>query len=188
MESIGETVVRLSENSRTIGEIIESVQDIADQSNLLAVNASIEAARAGDYGKGFAVVAHEIKSLADQSKQATNQVRNILEEIRQWVSAVVMATEQGSKAVDAGVQQAAIAGESIGLLTNGVMDSSKAASLIQISSDQQTAGVEQVSVAMGSIQTAVQQNLSSMNQLQDSAKRLQELGEALELTVRRYTI
>jgi methyl-accepting chemotaxis protein len=103
MESIGETVVRLSEHSRSIEDIIATVQDLADQSNLLAVNASIEAARAGDQGKGFAVVAHEIKTLADQSKEATEQVRSILQETRKWVSAVVMATEQGGKAVEAGV-------------------------------------------------------------------------------------
>jgi len=106
MESIGETVVRLSEQSSAIEEIISSVQDLADQSNLLAVNASIEAARAGDQGKGFAVVAHEIKALSDQSKEATDQVRAILEDVRKWVSAVVMATEQGSKAVEAEIGRA----------------------------------------------------------------------------------
>ena len=87
MESIGETVVRLSEHSQAIEDIITTVQDLADQSNLLAVNASIEAARAGDQGKGFAVVAHEIKTLADQSKNATEQVRSILQDTRKWVSA-----------------------------------------------------------------------------------------------------
>ena len=116
MESIGETVVRLSQHSQSIEQIISTVQDIADQSNLLAVNASIEAARAGERGKGFAVVAHEIKSLADQSREATAQVREILEEIRKWISAVVMATEQGAKAVTSGLDQAASAGESIKVL------------------------------------------------------------------------
>ena len=125
MESIGETVVRLSEHSQAIGNIIATVQDLADQSNLLAVNASIEAARAGDYGKGFAVVAHEIKTLADQSRQATEQVTSILQDTRKWVSAVVMATEQGGKAVDAGVAQSVQASESIRLLTEGVTSSSK---------------------------------------------------------------
>ena len=104
MESIGETVVRLSDQSRAIEDIIASVQDLADQSNLLAVNASIEAARAGDQGKGFAVVAHEIKTLADQSKEATEHIRTILDDTRKWVSAAVMATEQGGKAVEAGLQ------------------------------------------------------------------------------------
>ena len=71
----------LSEQSLSIEEIIAAVKDLAEQSKLLAVNASIEAARAGEQGKGFAVVAQEIKTLADQSRQATDQVRTILEDI-----------------------------------------------------------------------------------------------------------
>ena len=110
MESVGETVVRLSEHSQTIEEIIQTVQDLADQSNLLAVNALIEAARAGEQGKGFAVVAQEIKNLSHQSNQATDQVKSILDDTRRSVSAVVMATEQGSKAVQAGVAGSGQAG------------------------------------------------------------------------------
>ena len=106
MESIAESVVRLSEQGQTIGEIIATVNDLAEQSNLLAVNAAIEATRAGEYGKGFAVVAQEVKSLAEQSRQATTQVRTILMEVQKATSAAVMATEQGTKAVAAGVKQA----------------------------------------------------------------------------------
>ena len=133
-------MVKLSDQGKAIEEIIEVVQDLADQSNLLAVNASIEAARAGDRGKGFAVVAHEIKTLADQSKEATEQVRGILQETRQWISAVVMATEQGIKAVEAGVEQSALAGESIEALVSSVVQSSHAASIIETTSDQQAVG------------------------------------------------
>ena len=82
MDTIAQTVVRLSEQSQSIGGIIASVTDIADQSNLLAVNAAIEAAKAGEQGKGFAVVAQEIKNLAGQSKQSTLQVRNILNDVQ----------------------------------------------------------------------------------------------------------
>ena len=113
MESIAESIVQLSEQSQAIGEIIATVNDLAEQSNLLAVNAAIEAAKAGEQGKGFAVVAQEVKSLAEQSKQATAQVRTILGDIQKATSAAVMATEQGSKAVEAGVKQSGEAGESI---------------------------------------------------------------------------
>ena len=97
MESIAESIVRLSEQGQTIGEIIATVNDLAEQSNLLAVNAGIEAARAGEQGKGFAVVAQEVKSLAEQSKQATAQVRTILGDIQKATNSAVMATEQGSR-------------------------------------------------------------------------------------------
>jgi methyl-accepting chemotaxis protein len=183
MESIGETVVRLSEHSQAIEEIIGTVQDLADQSNLLAVNASIEAARAGDQGKGFAVVAHEIKTLADQSRGATEQVRTILEDTKRWVSAVVMATEQGTKAVDAGVNQSTMAGESIQSLFDNVSASSQAASVIYSSTEQQFAGVGQVSTAMLSIEQAMQQNVSSISQLETAAKRIEELGGSLKALV-----
>lgn len=186
MESIGETVVRLSEHSRAIEEIIGTVQDLADQSNLLAVNASIEAARAGDQGKGFAVVAHEIKTLADQSKSATEQVRAILEETRKWVSAVVMAAEEGSKAVEAGVAQSVMAGDSIQSLSRSVTASSQAASVIHTSTEQQFVGVDQVSAAMGNIEQAMQQNMAGTTQLESAAKRIEELGGSLRDLVARF--
>ncbi|MCA1960110.1 MAG: methyl-accepting chemotaxis protein [Desulfomonile sp.] len=187
MESIGETVVKLSEHSRTIEEIIVAVQDIADQSNLLAVNASIEAARAGDQGKGFAVVAQEIKTLADQSRELTQQVRSILDETRKWVGAVVMATEQGGKAVDAGLEQSVRTGEAIQALTDSVSEAAHAASVIDASSSQQFVGVDQVASAMTSIEQAMQQNLAGTAQLEAAARRLEELAGMLKQSLARFT-
>src|SRR5690242_21417123 len=113
MESIVESIMQLSEQSNAIGEIVATVNDLAEQSNLLAVNAAIEAARAGEQGKSFGVVAREIRSLADQSKQATAQVRTILGDIQKATNAAVLATEQGSKAVEAGVRQSTQTDEAI---------------------------------------------------------------------------
>ena len=179
MESIGETVVRLSEHTQTIEDIIGSVQDLADQSNLLAVNASIEAARAGDQGKGFAVVAHEIKDLADESKDATDQVRSMLEDTRKWVNAVVMATEQGIKAVESGMEQSVFAGQSIEKLSESVSASAQAASEIESFSEQQSMGIDRVSAAMASIEEAMEHNKSGMSQLEEEANKLAQLGEDL---------
>jgi methyl-accepting chemotaxis protein len=86
MEFIAESIMRLSEQSQAIGEIMNSINDLAEQSNLLAVNASIEAAKAGEEGKGFSVVAEEVKNLAEQSKQATQQVREILADVQKATS------------------------------------------------------------------------------------------------------
>src|SRR2546429_5481422 len=116
MSSIAESILSLSAQSQAIGAIIASVDDLAAQSKLLAVNAAIEAAKAGEQGKGFAVVAQEVKSLAEQSKQATVQVRKLLNDIQKATSAAVMATEQGNKAVEAGVKQSTEAGGSIRVL------------------------------------------------------------------------
>lgn len=188
MESIGETVIRLSERSRAIEDIMTTVQDLSDQSNLLAVNASIEAARAGDQGKGFAVVAGEIKTLADQSKAAAQQVRTILDEIRKWVNAVVMAAENGGKAVASGVEQSSAAAEAIETLARSVSAASRAAGVIDASSDQQFQGVDQVSLAMKDIESALSANVDSTKQLEGAAQRLEELGHTLKELVEKYRV
>jgi len=188
METIGETVVKLNDHSRAIEEIVAAVQDLADQSNLLAVNASIEAARAGDQGRGFAVVAQEIKSLADQSRTARQQIRTILDENRKWVSAVVMATEQGGKAVEAGVNQSVLAGDSIRGLVSSVEESSRSAGVIDATSEQQYIGVDQVAKAMANIEQAMQQNLAGSVQLESAARRLEDLGAQLREMVAVYQV
>lgn len=188
MESIGATVTKLSERGEAIGEMIETVQDIAHQSHLLAVNASIEAARAGEQGKAFAVVAGEIKALADQSKSATEKVRAILEETQNGINAAVMATEQGTKAVDAGVAQSTLAGESIGLLAKTVQESSQAASVIGATVEQQFTGVDQVSTAMANIEAAMRQNLEGTSHLEAAAQRLEGLSGALKELLKQYKV
>ena len=185
MESIAESIVRLSEQSRAIGEIIATVNDLAEQSNLLAVNAAIEAAKAGDQGKGFAVVAQEVRSLAEQSKQATAQVRSILTDIQKATSTAVLATEQGSKAVDAGVKQSTDAGESIRVLGENIGEAAQAATQIAASSQQQVVGMDQVALAMESIKQASTQNVAGTKQVETAARNLNELGQKLKQLVER---
>ena len=186
MDTIAETVVRLSEQSQSIGGIIASVTDIADQSNLLAVNAAIEAAKAGEQGKGFAVVAQEIKNLAGQSKQSTLQVRNILNDVQKATSAAVMATEQGSKAVEAGVKQSLQAGDAIRILSESIYEAVQAATQIVASSQQQVVGMDQIGVAMQNINQAGTETAISMVQSEKSAKNLNDLGQKLKDLVERF--
>jgi len=188
MESVANTIVRLSEQSQQIGGIIASVTDVADQSNLLAVNAAIEAAKAGEHGKGFAVVAQEIKNLAQQSKQATIQVRNILSDVQKATSAAVMATEQTSKAVENGVKQSTQAGESIKKLAESSSKAVDAATQIVASSQQQVVGMDQIGLAMNNINQAGAENAASMLQAEKAAKGLNELGIKLRQLVEQYKI
>jgi len=188
MEAIASSMVRLSEQSQTIGQIIATVEDLAVQSNLLAVNAAIEAAKAGEHGKGFAVVAQEVKSLAEQSRQATSQVRTILGDIQKATSTAVMATEQGSKAVEAGVRQTEVASESIQALAGSVTEAAHAATQIAASSQQQLVGVDQVAGAMESIKQASTQNVASARQLETAARNLDELGQRLKKMVACYQV
>jgi len=186
MDSIAQTVVRLSEQSQSIGGIIASVTEIADQSNLLAVNAAIEAAKAGEQGRGFAVVAQEIKNLAGQSKQATSQVRNILNDVQKATGAAVMATEQGSKAVEAGVKQTEQTSEAILILAESINEAVQAATQILASSQQQVIGMDQIGVAMQNINQAGTETAVSMVQSEKSAKNLNDLGQKLKEMVERF--
>jgi len=183
MEAIAERILGLSQQGQAVGEIIVVVSDLAEQSNLLAVNAAIEAAKAGDVGKGFAVVAAEVKALAEQSKQATAQVRTILTEIQRATQSAVMATEQGVKASEAGVGAATRAGEAVRQLGDSLAESAQAAQQILVSARQQQAGVDQVALAMQNIRQASTQNMTSTRQMERAARDLTDLAGQLKALV-----
>jgi len=179
METLAERILSLSEQAQAIGEITATVNDLAEQSNLLAVNAAIEAAKAGEAGRGFAVVATEVKNLAEQSKQATIQVRGILQEIQRATQAAVMAAEQGVRAAEAGMAVTGNAGEAIRVLAQGVKNSSQAAQQILASTQQQAVGMDQVALAMQNIQQASGQNMASTRQVERVAQDLKALAAQL---------
>ncbi|MCF6149163.1 MAG: methyl-accepting chemotaxis protein [Candidatus Kuenenia sp.] len=188
MSSIAESIIKLSEQSHTIGVIIATVDDIAEQSNLLAVNAAIEAAKAGEHGKGFAVVAQEVRNLAEESRQATMQIRKILNDIQKATNEAVLKTEQGSKVVDTGVKLTSEAGKSIHKLRNSVSLASQAAMQITASSNEQMSGITQVVNAMENIKTATSQNVESARQLEEEAHNLNNLGQRLKKLIQKYKI
>ncbi|WP_394558903.1 CHASE3 domain-containing protein [Aquipseudomonas alcaligenes] len=186
MDQVGENITHLAEQVQTIGEIIATVNDLAEQSNLLAVNASIEAAKAGEQGKGFSVVAQEVKSLAEQSKQATVQVRGILGEIQRATSSTVLAAEQGSRAVSEGVKQSGLAGEAIRLLSLSIDEGAQAVAEIAVSAQQQLAGMDQLVQAMESIREASAQNMASSKQAESAAQGLHKLGQKMKDMLARF--
>jgi methyl-accepting chemotaxis protein len=185
MDLIAEAMIRLSEKSQSISEIITTVDDLAKQSNLLAVNASIEAAAAGEFGKGFGVVAQEVKNLAEQSKQSTAEVRHMLTEMQQATNAAAMATELGGKAVDSAINQSQQAGRSIAVLAASVQESALAAKQIAVSNNQQLAGVDQVAQAMSGIKEASSEHLQAIRHVEIAAHRLNEIGIKLKALVDR---
>jgi methyl-accepting chemotaxis protein len=132
-------------------------------------------------------VAQEVKSLAEQSKQATTQVRTILNEIQKATGAAVMATEQGSKAVEAGLEQAEEAGHSIQELSSSIGDAAQAAVQIAASSQEQLIGVDQVALAMNSVKDASTQNVTSMKQLEAAARDLSQVGQNLTQLVTKFS-
>ncbi len=186
--SIAENILALSEQTQQIGEIIETVNDIADQSSLLALNAAIEAARAGEAGKGFAVVAGEVRSLAEQSRQATAKVKDILGDIQKAANTAVMVTEEGIKRADAGVDQARKAGTAISTINANIQKVTQTIQQIAASTREQLAGMDQISGAMENISQATQQTEAGTRQVEEAAQNLNVLGEQLQRIVEQYRV
>lgn len=186
MRAVADSIVRLSEQSQAIGDIVASVGDLAEQSNMLGVNASIEAVKAGEHGLGFSVVAQEVKTLAEQSKQATVQVRTILMDIQKAMNQAVMVAEQSDKAVETGFNQVQTSGKTIRALAESIDESSGAALQIASSSQQQMVGMDQVAEAMENIKQASQDNVEGTRQSEQAAKNLHELGQRLRDHIARF--
>lgn len=188
MQVVAERIAQLTEKSVAIGGIINVVSDLSEQSTILAVNASIEAAHASDQGKGFSVVAQEMKSLAEQSKQAVGRVRGILLDIQQLVSSLVAATEQGSQAVAVGVRQSTLAGNAISQMALAASNNAQAAQQIAVTATQQAVGVQQISAAMRHIRRGNLENLASMRAIEQAAKELRQAGLRLSSTLEGFVV
>lgn len=188
VEGIAENILILSERTQQIGEIIDVVSSLAEQSKLLALNASIEAARAGEEGRGFAVVAMEVRQLAEQSREATKRVRNILTEIQQATNSAVIVTEEGTKSTEEGVQLVKQAGESIEKLTSTIELSTTSISQIAANVNQQALGIEQLMIAMSQVQTASDQTMTGVQQVEENTRKLFNLSQDLTVATERYVL
>ena len=188
MDLLADGIMKLSERTQNIGDIINSVHDIADQSNLLSVNASIEAAKAGEMGKGFAVVAREIRSLADRSKESTTRIRKILNDIQKAAGLAVMATERGGKVVNTGTILADSAGDIIRELSDKVMESADSAMQISASNREQLTGIEQLLQAMTDIKDVGFRNMEGAKQIETATGDLQITGKKLNEIITLFKI
>jgi methyl-accepting chemotaxis protein len=178
----------LLEKSQAIVEITSTVDDLAQQSNLLAVNAAVEAARAGELGRGFAVVAQEVKALAALSKEATAEVRRILEDIQKATAAAAVSIEQGSGMVEAAVKQSSEAGNAIEALTRSVSEAASAASQIAAANQEQLVGIDQVVTAMQGIQNAMLEHAEASREINEAAQNLNIIRDVLKALVNQYQV
>ncbi|HEX8199159.1 MAG TPA: methyl-accepting chemotaxis protein [Isosphaeraceae bacterium] len=179
VEATAQTILTLAAQAQAIGEIIATVNDIAEQTNLLALNAAIEASRAGEHGRGFAVVAEEVKALADQSKKATKQVRQILGEVQKATNTAVFSTEEVTKGVAAAIGAGGQSNQTIHALSEALSDSARAAAQIVASAGQQATGMAQISQAMRNLDEVARQNLAATRQVEQAAQDLNALGALL---------
>ena len=181
--TIANTILALAQYTQRIDDIIASVSEIATQSNLLALNASIEAARAGAHGRGFAVVADEVRSLSQGSTQAAKQVRAILGEIQAAMKESIRATEEGLQGVDAGVTMTQQADTVMVQLADNISTSFKAVNRIYDIIRQQVDGLEEIAISMERIDRITQKNLSSTRAVEIVALELTRVATDLQITV-----
>lgn len=187
-QAVAQNIIGLSEKTQAIGEIIMTVNDISERSHLLALNAAIEAAAAGEQGRSFAVVAGEMKTLADQAKDATSQVRSILGDIQRGINSSVMLTEEAVKRVTLGKERSDVTQTVIEEITERVQESVQTFQQIVASTNQQQLGIEQVMGALQNIRQASQQTAAGTRQLDLAAGNLSQLSGTLISLVERYRI
>lgn len=181
-------IEELAQRSEAIRQITESVSDLAEQSNMLALNATIEAARAGEQGRGFAVVADQVRSLAEQSKQATAQVQAILSEIHVATANAVRAAQEGTQVVAAGRGRAQEAGDVIERLTSAIHETATVATRLAAGAKEQAVGMEQIGRAMVDVSNTTNQISEGAEQNETAAGNLNELAARLAGTTRRYRL
>ncbi len=171
--------LELGRKSQQIGAVLDIVSELAEQTNILAINATIEAAGAGDAGKRFAVVADEIRKLADRVAGSTKEIRTLIDDVRGAVNTTVMATETGSKAVDAGSREFADVASAFKLIAGLVTTTTQASREIELSTKQQTTAVEQVNLAINSTAQATKETEMSLGQTMQTASQLASLSKDL---------
>jgi methyl-accepting chemotaxis protein len=186
--SIAETITALAEQNQAIGSIAVAVRELADQSNLLALNAAIEAARAGAAGQSFGVVAQQVRRLAERSKEATTQIRMLVDEIHTATHTAVQVTEEGTVGALEGSQLAAQAGAAIHRITGAVSTGAQANVQMATAAQQQMVGMDQIGQAISEIRQATTQTLASTNQAERAALHLHELAQSLQRAIAVYHV
>ncbi len=172
-------MLALGKKSQDVGGVLDIVAELAEQTNILAINATIEAAGAGESGRRFAVVADEIRKLADRVASATKDIRAMVDDVRGAVNATVMTTESGAKVVESGSRQFAEVATAFQSIAERVATTTDAAKEIELSTKQQASAVEQVNTAINSVAVQSKESEASTTQTQQTASELALLSREL---------
>ena len=182
------TVAGLGANSDQIGQIVETIEDIADQTNLLALNAAIEAARAGEQGRGFAVVADEVRALAERTTRATKEISGMIRFIQKETGKAVSSMEEGVKQVEKGTAEAAKSGEALHYILSQIDAVTMQVSQIATAAEQQTATTNEIARNIQQISTVVMDSTQGAQESASAASKLARLADELQRVVGQFKL
>ncbi len=188
VDESAQAVTELGRRSEEIGGIIAVINDIADQTNLLALNAAIEAARAGEHGRGFAVVADEVRKLAERTTQATEEVGNSIREIQNETAIAVERIESGSKRMNAGVELAQSAGSALEEIVNSSAQLLSQVQGIAAASEQQAQAAEEIARSIDQVNAVAMESSEGASQAAQAAADLSQGSEQMQQLVDRFKL
>ncbi|MFL5320995.1 MAG: methyl-accepting chemotaxis protein [Myxococcaceae bacterium] len=187
-QAIADSVVKLNKRVQQIGKIVEFINEIADKSDLLALNAELEGNKAGEVGRGFSLVAAEMRRLAENVLTSTREIERLISEVRDATNAAVMATEAGVKATDAGAQLATRVSSHLQMILELARQTSDAVRAISLATQQQQTGTDQLASAMADILHVTEQSAQASRQMASANDDLSSLSTDLTSVVARFKV
>jgi methyl-accepting chemotaxis protein len=185
---VDDAIAKLSKRVERIGTVVEVIDEIADRSDLLALNAALEGAKAGDAGRGFSIVAAEMRRLAENVMESTKEIKNLITEIREATHAAKEASDGNKKMAGEGEKLGGNAMQSVTGILSGIQETSDAARVIHLATQQQRTATEQVVQSMSEIEEVTRQAQSGSKQATGAASELTKLAERLADLVKRFKV
>ncbi|HZA14946.1 MAG TPA: methyl-accepting chemotaxis protein [Myxococcaceae bacterium] len=184
--AVADSIAKLSKRVERIGTVVEVIDEIADRSDLLALNAALEGSRAGEAGKGFSIVAAEMRRLAENVLESTKEIKNLITEIREATAAAGTAADASKVATETGEKLGAVAAQSVEGILAGVQETSDAARVINLATQQQRTATEQVVASMAEIEDVTRQTTQASKQSTGAAAELTGLAARLAELIKRF--
>ena len=184
--AVADSITKLSKRVERIGTVVEVIDEIADRSDLLALNAALEGSRAGEAGKGFSIVAAEMRRLAENVFESTKEIKNLITEIREATAAAAGAAEASKSATETGERLGAVAAQSVEGILAGVQETSDAARVINLATQQQRTATEQVVASMAEIEDVTRQTTHASKQATGAASELTQVAARLADLIKRF--